>query len=227
MTASARHRGFRRAKELSTSVELIAPIGIAMSLVIATISYVAMSDLQVLSTRLLVYPILWIALSSFLVLYLYRRGPTIRASKAAMLVGGGYFLLLAVVGGLLWPSHALLGHHHHGGGLTVHWAPPGWGPTVLYGNELVQLAVVPFKLIAFAALAYGVAAAVAASSRGVVAGFLGLFSCVGCLLPLAAIVVGLVGSGSTSLAAIAGSYDISTVVFILTVVLLATMIPTE
>jgi hypothetical protein len=76
------------------------------------------------------------------------------------------------------------------------------------------------------AVAIGIAAAVAASSRGALAGFVGMFSCVGCMLPIIGAVAGLFGGSGAAASAVNGNYDIGTAVFASTVVLLLVTIPT-
>lgn len=225
--STARQRGISRAVAVSTSTEALVAIGLVVVQIGAIVAYFATADVQLLSVTGALYPVLWISLSAYFVLALARRGPTVSESALAIAVGVGYFVVLMVVGGLLWPSHQLLGHHHHTSGTTLLWASPGWGPVVLYSNSVLQLSVIPFKIAGYGALAYGVAAAVAASSRGALAGLFGVFTCVGCLLPLAAVVGGIFGGASTLLATLGGSYEFGTAVFVLTILLLLVAIPTS
>jgi hypothetical protein len=145
------------------------------------------------------------------------RGST-RQHVAALGIAGGYFLVLGYFGGLYGPSAG------PATGLRVAFdsIPPGWGPAVIYGGTAVQFALLPFKLVGYATLAYLVYATVVDAASSVVGGVLGLFSCVSCTLPvIAGIVSGFVG-GTSAVAAAAynQSYLLSTVVFVVTVVLL-------
>jgi hypothetical protein len=145
------------------------------------------------------------------------RGST-RQRVAALGIAGGYFLVLGYFGGLYGPSAG------PATGLRVAFdsIPPGWGPAVIYGGTAVQFALLPFKLVGYATLAYLVYATVVDAASSVVGGVLGLFSCVSCTLPvIAGIVSGFVG-GTSAVAAAAynQSYLLSTVVFVVTVVLL-------
>jgi len=225
MTETARSRGVSRALALSTSREALLAVGVLVVQIVAVLAYFATTSTTVLSLRETLYPLAWITLSVYFVATLWRHGPDIRSSRAAVAVGAGYLLVLATVGGLVWPG-TQFSHHASGSQLMIVWSSPGWGPTVLYSSALVQGTIVPFKLIGYAALAYGVAAAVAASSRGAFAGVVGLFSCVGCMLPIIGVVAGVFGGSATVTAAVGGSYDLGTLVFAGTIVLLLVAIPT-
>lgn len=226
MTETARNRGVARALALSTSRAALLALGALVVQIVAVLAYFATTSTAVLSLRETLYPLAWITLSVYFVATLWRHGPDVRSSRIALAVGAGYLLVLATAGGLVWPG-TQFSHHASGTQLLVLWNSPGWGPTVLYSNAVVQGTIVPFKLIGYAALAYGVAAAVAASSRGAFAGIVGLFSCVGCMLPIVGAVAGVFGGSATVAAAVGGSYDLGTVIFAGTVVLLLVAIPTS
>lgn len=227
MSDTAHRHGLRRALALSTSREAVLALAAVALQAGAIVAYFGLTDARLISVRETLYPVIWVSFSVYFLLFVGRYGPSVRNSRLAVLVAVGYFLALAVVAGLLWPSHQLLGHHQHAGGLTVVWAPPGWGPTLLYGGSLVQVALVPFKVIAYGTLAYGVAAAVAGRSRGALAGVFGIFSCVGCILPLLAVFTGVFGGTGSVISAAGGSYEIATAVFVLTIAVLLVAIPTE
>lgn len=227
MTSTARSRGIGRALDLTTSPEAVLAGVVLVGQILAIFVYLAYTGIQVLSVAALLYPVVWITLSTSLIARLWLRGPRVRRSRTAIAVGSGYFLVLAVVAGLVWPAPELLGYEHHAtAGGTLLWAAPGWGPAYLYGTTSVQIAIVPFKVIGYAALAYGIAAAVAVSSRGAIAGLFGVFSCVGCVLPLVAVISGVFGSAGTVATSMGGSYRLGTLVFAGTVLLLLVAIPT-
>jgi hypothetical protein len=226
MTETARSRGVSRALALSTSREALLAVAVLAVQIVAVLAYIGATGTQVLSLRETLYPVAWITLSVYFVAFVWRYGPAVRSSTAAVLAGLGYFLLLAVLAGFVWPGHQLLGHHASGAELTVFWRSPGWGPTVTYSSGVVQGAVVPFKLVAYSALAYGIAAAVAASSRGALAGVVGMFSCVGCVLPVIGAVAGIFGGSGAVASTVNGSYDLGTAVFAVTIVMLLVTIPT-
>jgi len=145
-----------------------------------------------------------------------------RTRTAAAALAAGYFLLLAGVGGVLGPGHFLHGHAH-GTGAALHAAlPPGWGPMFVYTGPLVAIALVPYKVVGYAALAYLVYATVLEAS-GAVGAVVGLFSCVSCTWPvLGTAIAGVFGAGST-VAAVANGEPVltSTAVFLSAVALLS------
>jgi hypothetical protein len=130
----------------------------------------------------------------------------------------GYFLVLGYVGGL----YGVSGGVAVGLRLELTALPPGWAPALIYGGELFQFAILPFKLVGYLTLAYLVYATVLDAAAGLVGGVVGLFSCISCTLPVVAgVLSGFVGgSGAVATTAYAQSYALSTAVFVLTVGLL-------
>jgi hypothetical protein len=140
-----------------------------------------------------------------------------RRRAVAGAVGLGYLLVLGYAGGLYGGTGAAAT------GLRLSLAfPPGWSPAAVYSGADLRVVVLPFKLFGYAALAYLVYVTVLETAGGLAAGVVGLFSCVSCTLPvIAAALSGLVGgAGALAAAASAQSYGLSTVVFVVTVVLL-------
>ncbi len=80
----------------------------------------------------------------------------------------------------------------------------------------------PARVVGYLALGYLVYATVIDAAGAAVSGIVGLFSCVSCSWPiLASLLSGVAGGGSALVAATFDfSYDISTVVFLVTVALL-------
>jgi len=143
-----------------------------------------------------------------------------RARWLAAGVGVGYFLLLAWVGGLLSTGHGGHAHIH----ATVHWVlPPGWGPALSLSGGGLSATLIPYKVVGYAALAYLVAATVLDASAGALGGLVGLFACVSCTWPvLGTVLAGLLGGGSALAAVATGQpYQVSTLVFVTAVGLLA------
>lgn len=178
-------------------------------------AYLLRTDWAVLAPRYLLYPLVWVTVG---VLAAVRTGPVGGPRRSRLLAAGlaaGYLLVLLWVDG----SVSL---HGTGTGFRVAWLPPGWGPAVLYGGDRLSLALFPYRVIGYAALAYLLYATVATASRAALGGLVGLVSCVSCTLPVvAALLSGLVGgSAAATAAANAWSYDLSTVVFLLAVALL-------
>ncbi|MFD1512151.1 DUF7546 family protein [Halomarina rubra] len=171
---------------------------------------------------LYLYPFVWINVALWGV---WRAevpdAPTSRRALAA-LVGVGYFLLLGYVGGL----YAVVDAPFTTGVDVRFWTlPPGWSPAILYTGSWLTVALVPFRVVGYAALAYlvyGVVLDATGSGGGAMAGVVGLFSCVSCTLPVVAgIVSGFVGGAGFLVSATDSlTYGASTVVFVVTVLLL-------
>jgi len=101
---------------------------------------------------------------------------------------------------------------------------PGWGPLVAFTSPWLRLYLVPFEVLGYASLAYLVYANVLDLTRSTFSGALGLVTCVGCTVPVlrrhsSAFSVGLPPALTTT--AYAWSYDIGTIIFLLTVGLLS------
>ncbi|WP_458206230.1 DUF7546 family protein [Haladaptatus sp. NG-SE-30] len=182
--------------------------------------YFSLSNHSSGQLRYLLYPFIWINVA---LLAVWGTNPVAKSEQHKILgiaVAVGYFIVLGYVGGLFGPGHSMPGMPT--GNFRISWLPPGWGPALLYNGDLVRLSILPFKLIGYLALSYLVYATVLDAAGSVVAGVLGLFSCVSCTFPvIASIVTGIAGAGTGLAATVAsGSYDISTVVFVVTVALL-------
>ncbi|MES3161173.1 MAG: hypothetical protein PPP55_06335 [Halorubrum sp.] len=137
--------------------------------------------------------------------------------RRALAIATAYFGVLAFFAGLVAtgvPERAV--------DTRIAWLPLGWGPAVVYASEYLTLVLVPAYLIGYAALAKLVYITVLDASGSVVAGVVGLFSCVSCTFPIIAMVGSAVFGGTGLLAATAldVSYGLSTVVFLITVALL-------
>jgi hypothetical protein len=154
-------------------------------------------------------------------------GASTRYRRLAGVVAVAYLGVLAYVGGVVGPGYDLVSvaaaETASPGWYLSAGLPPGYGPAAVYEGALVTLVLVPYKLVGYAALAYLVYATVLDAAGAAITGVLGLLSCVSCSWPvLAAIVSGVAGSGSAVAAAAYGeSLALSTVVFVVTVALLA------
>ncbi|MFB6172912.1 MAG: hypothetical protein ABEJ23_10285 [Haloarculaceae archaeon] len=177
-----------------------------------------LSPLKVVAFYL--YPWIWLDVALLAVVRTRTPPASTRRRLGAAAVAAGYFLVLAYAGGLVGRSGPAAPT-----GLRIALAslPPGWSPALLYSGPLLTVALLPFKLLGYLALGYLVYVTVLDAAGSVVGGVLGLFSCVSCTLPVIAGVLSGVVGGSTALvtAAYAQSYALSTVVFVLTVALLA------
>ena len=185
---------------------------------ILTFAYLLLSDAQVTEPRYLVYPFVWLNASVWAFVHADPVARSTRDRYVGAAIAVGYFLLLARVGGVVAP-----GVGEHALGWRIAWLPPGWGPAVLYSGAAVNLALMPYKVVGYLALAYLVYATVLDAAGSAVSGLLGLLSCVSCTWPVVATVAtGLTGSGAAiATAATNFSYAIGTVVFVVTVGLLS------
>lgn len=219
MSTVTQNPGVDRALRLVTAPPALAALAVLAVEISLVIGYVAVTGTAIAPSRAVV-PLVWTTLSVWFVLHLRYRGRSPSRRGVPLVVGVGYLVVLAVLGGLV-----SLGADSTAAAVEV--APPGWGPVLLASVPPVQMVLIPFEVGGYLALAYGVSRAVAATTRGAAAGLLGLFACVSCTLPLVGVLVGVV-TGST-LAAQPGalSQDLSTAVFVTTIVLLAVVIPTE
>lgn len=168
-----------------------------------------------------IYPLLWINVSLWAVATTTVSAVDRRRRRLAALAGAGYFLVLAAVGGVITPGHLFHGHTH-GASLSVQLLahPPGWNPALFYGGPLLSLAVIPYKVVGYAALAYLVYATLIDAVGSALAGLAGLFSCVSCAWPIIGTVITGTLGGAAGAAALQYSYTLSTIVFLSAVALL-------
>lgn len=172
---------------------------------------------SLLSARYVLYPLIWIDVGLWAVWRTTPAPTTTRRRYLAGVLAAGYFLLLAYFGGLVGPPTG----HAVGPSLRLS-TPPGFSPALLYDGALLKLTVLPYKLIGYLALTYLVYATIIDAAGSAISGVLGLVSCVSCTWPIAATLLsGVLGGGSAIASAAFGySYDLSVVVFVLTVALL-------
>lgn len=180
--------------------------------------YVVGLDVQVRDWTLFVVPFVWINVALWALVRTTPSPASARKRRLALAVAGGYFLVLAYAGGLVGPAHG------HATSFSVElWdIPPGWSPAVLYNGSVLSLALLPYKVVGYLALAYLVYATAVDASNALVGGVVGLLSCVSCSFPIiAGIATGIVGSGGAlAVVATESGYLLSTVVFVVTVALL-------
>jgi hypothetical protein len=181
---------------------------------LAVLAYLAVSSTTITEVRYAIYPFVWIDVGLLAVsrTSLPTRGRRVRA--LALAGAGAYLLALLYLGGLL--QFGLFAHLGPGTEFRVSWALPGWGPIVVFRNSLLQTILVPFKLAGYLAFAYLLYARLLDATAGVLSGLFGLVSCVGCTFSL---LIPLVGASTFSAVAWL-SWDLSTLVFLLTIALL-------
>ena len=163
-----------------------------------------------------IQPFVWIDVA-LLAALTTRPPPTSQGRRyAGVLVGAGYFLVLAYFGGLLGTSTSV-------GALDVNWVlPPGYSPRLFYDGALLRVAVEPYKLVGYLALAYLVYVTILDAAGAALSGVVGLFSCVSCTWPLIGTVAASLFGGSSAVASAAmdQAYPLSTLVFLSAVALL-------
>lgn len=138
--------------------------------------------------------------------------------SVAALVAAGYFILLGYVGGLVVPG---IGDLATGLRIVTYQVPPGFAPAVLYSGDTVVVNFIPYQVAGYLALSYLVYVTIVDLSGSAAAGLVGLFSCVSCSVPLlAAFVSGVTGSATFAATVGQGSYGLSTIVFVVSVLLL-------
>lgn len=185
---------------------------------IAVALYILTAPVTITGLAFLIYPFIWINVALWAVWRVSVPRTNRRRRLVAGLIGVGYFLVLGYLGGLYGS-----GLGAQATGLRVSTTlPPGWGPALLYGGEGFRLALIPYKLGGYLTLAFLVYVTALDTAKSLTAGVLGLFSCVSCMLPLvAAALSGLIGGGGALIGLVsAQSYRLSTVVFVVTVLLL-------
>lgn len=176
--------------------------------------YLAFSSTTADTLRYVVYPFVWINVG---VLAAFSIDPTPQNRRhwalGSVVAGGYYLVLLYTASNIGWNP------------LTTEWslsvsqATPGWGPLLVATGPGFSLTPIPFEVVGYAALAYLLYANVLQISRSVLAGALGLVTCVGCTVPILAPAIGLLGGPASSLTTTAYqySYDLGTVFFVVTV----------
>lgn len=179
--------------------------------------YVASGPGTVTEPRYLVVPFVWLNVAGWGLLAVDPPDASRRRRVLGAAVGVAYFLLLGYLGGLWNLTGAGTGFR------VVTSFPPGWGPAVLY-SAAFTVVLVPFKFLGYVTLAYLVAVTVmdAVDAGSALTGAVGLLSCVSCTMPLLAGVLAGLAGGATGLAnaATAGAYELSTLVFVGSVLLL-------
>lgn len=199
---------------------------LANTLVLATLLYVLLTPADLSPPRFTLYGLLWVGVG---LAVLGREATTARvasprARRVATGVAVAYLAALALAGGVVVPGGV---PEAVANGWFVRALPPGWGPALVYGGVDVAVVLMPARVVGYLALAALVRGTVLDATgdgalRSGAPGLLALFSCVSCSLPILAGVATLAfGAGSALVATTASlSYDLSTLVFLVTVGLL-------
>ncbi|UWG48237.1 putative membrane protein [Halanaeroarchaeum sp. HSR-CO] len=176
--------------------------------------FLAVSSTSVDQLRYVVYPFVWINTGLLAVSAIETTPQNWRHRAVGMTVAVGYYLVLMYAAGNLGGTPAGTDWS-----LRVSMLMPGWGPSIVAAGPTLRVSMVPFEVIGYAALSYLLYANVLRISRGLLAGALGLVTCVGCTVPILAPLIGLLGGPASGLTSTAYqySYDVGTLLFVLTV----------
>lgn len=185
--------------------------GLAFAVFLAI--YLATSDRLLVDPGTIGYPLVWLVVSVGAISAVGR--PRSPFGIGPLAVGIGY-----IVGLLMLSGHLRLGRT----AFTVgsQWGLPGWGPIITVDLLVVSLIVVPFQLIGYATLGYLLARSLTIWSRSAVVGLAGIFTCAGCLVPVAVLLAS-VGGVSTSIG-YGVSYLVATIVFVSTALVFVAVI---
>lgn len=182
-------------------------------------TYFLLGNSEPTNLRYLAYPLIWINTSVWVVyktkhISSEKKYITVLVSFISIL----YFLILLYIPGLI-----RLSTHTNTNGLYLSMASPGWGPIISYTGDFIQFTIIPFQIIGYLCISYLIYTSLLNTTKSsIVGGMLGLFTCVGCAAPIFASLIGFLGGGLTSLttSAYSFSYDIGTIIFLITIGLL-------
>lgn len=193
--------------------------------------YYLLDDATLFGPTPVVVPLIWLTVGAWALASVDPPAAARRHRSIAAAIAGAYWLVLGFLGGVLsLPAHDAPTSIR----VTLLDSPPGWNPAVYLSTDIVQVTLIPWRVVgyvALAALVYETAlvAAVAVAERArtdasefgtaALGGFVGLFSCVSCTWPIVVQVVGgLLGGTGSILAPLTGiSLLASTAVFVATV----------
>ncbi|KAB1196771.1 MULTISPECIES: hypothetical protein [Haloferax] len=184
---------------------------------VLTFAYLLFTDARVGAPRYALYGVTWVVVGLWVMFDTRVSAASAQTKRRAAAIAVGYFAVLAVAGGLV--TGPVPGGTE---GFRVAFLPPGWGPALIYGGDLFNLILMPARVVGYVALAFLVYDTVVEAAGAAVSGIVGLFSCVSCSWPiLTSLATSVFGSGTAlALTVSTFSYDLSTLVFLVTVVLL-------
>lgn len=166
-----------------------------------------------------VYPFVWINLGFWAVWRTQIPDGSVRQRQISGAVTLGYVAILAVFGGMVRfddPPEFIYGLR------VVTDVPFGYGPAILYAEPTIQLTITPYMLIGYIALGYLLYVTILDSFNAAIGGIVGIFTCIGCSWPIfASLLTGAGGiTGGIAASVYAQSHGLSTLAFVLTVLLL-------
>ncbi|WP_267161937.1 DUF7546 family protein [Halovenus salina] len=168
--------------------------------------------------RYTLYPFIWINVAVLAAIHVDVPDAPRRSSIAAAAIATLYFGVLLYLSGLLGvPSDDLL---QLSGLVDVQAGTPGTERLHIV-TEAFYVSIIPYRTVGYLVLSYLVYVTVLDLSGSLIAGALGLFSCVGCAFPiLVSLSAGLFGGTAVATAVYSSQFDISTVVFSVSIALL-------
>lgn len=176
--------------------------------------FLVVSSFSVDRIRYVIYPFVWINVGLLAAVSINPVAQNRRHRAIGIAIAIAYYLVLLYASGNLGTTPAGTDWS-----LRVGMTTPGWGPSIVAAGPMVRLTMIPFEVIGYAALSYLLYANVLRISRSVFAGALGLVTCVGCTVPILAPLIGVLGGPASGLTSTAYqySYDVGTVLFVVTV----------
>ncbi|MFQ3320096.1 MAG: hypothetical protein ACI80F_002172 [Natronomonas sp.] len=210
---------FERARTAVPERRRLARYALVVNLQLVGVAlYYSVTNATLRNPRYVAFGLLWVNIGLFIIRTV--RPPSdvpFRTRRRAVALAATYFGVLAAVGGMLGT-----GLGESATGLRVAWLTPGWGPALVYGGADLSVVLMPAYVVGYTALAYLVYVTVLEASGAAIGGLLGLLSCVSCTWPIIAATGSalLGGTGFLAASAMETSYDLSTAVFLVTVLLL-------
>ena len=193
------------------------------SLIGLALGYLLIADITITQPRYTIYGLLWIFVGAIVIWKTNPASADARTRRRATIVAIVYLSILSIVGGVIITTGGNAANAlTQSFGIRVATLLPGWGPAPIITTPIGAVVLMPARIVGYFALTYLVYATVIDAARAAVSGIVGLLSCVSCSWPVIASVLSGVLGGGSAVAAIAVdfSYDVSTVVFILTIALL-------
>ena len=195
-----------------------AAIGLAVVAVevLLVVGYLGLTRTGVTAPRYVIYPFVWINVGLWAIV---AATPVVGNRRHRLVAGAvaiAYFVLLLSISGNLTLGVFAAPY------ANIMWATPGWGPVLNGVVPGLEFHLIPFEVIGYAGLTYLFYANALEISRGLLSGALGLVTCVSCSIPIWGPILGLNGGPAAGFTDVMTdlSYDIGTVIFLVTIVVL-------
>jgi hypothetical protein len=191
-------------------------LGVLLALeVLAIVLWFRFADWSILRPASVAHPLVWLNIAAFALLVTDRPAARRRDRFIAILVALCYLVVLGWVAGAI--KHGMGAYD-----LTIIWLPPGWGPAVQVSSPWVRATLFPYQVVGYVTLAYLLYVGILDAVRPVAGALLGVASCIGCTLPLAATVLPVIfgGTAPLSVEGVGRPAAIGTLVFALAVAIL-------